>query len=98
MGRVRFKGRVRPGREDEYDRHHAQMWPDSSQLVAESGPRNATIVRRGTPVVGYAECHPDAANAHAGDRTELCACWAWSTTDVLEDGEPDGVPEVRHQD
>ena len=55
--------RIFPGTEAEYDRRHAEIWPELVTEIQESGIRNFTGFRRGTDVWYYAECHPDAATA-----------------------------------
>lgn len=57
--------RTFPGTEAEYDRRHAEIWPELVREIQESGIRNFTGFRRGTDVWYYAECHPDAATAWA---------------------------------
>lgn len=63
MERVAFYIRIFPGTEAEYDRRHAEIWPDLVDEIRESGIRNFTGFRRGTDVWYYGECHPDARTA-----------------------------------
>jgi L-rhamnose mutarotase len=57
--------RIFPGTEAEYERRHAEIWPELVAEIQESGIRNFSGFRRGTDVWYYAECHPDAATAWA---------------------------------
>jgi L-rhamnose mutarotase len=61
--RVCFTFEIQPGTEDEYKRRHDEIWPELVEAIRESGFANYTLFRRGTQVVGYAECHPDRAAA-----------------------------------
>jgi L-rhamnose mutarotase len=65
MERVLFWFRIYPGTEADYDRLHADVWPELVEEIRASGLRNMTGFRRGTDVWYYVECHPDAATAFA---------------------------------
>ena len=63
MERILFYLRIFPGTEAEYDRRHAEIWPELVAEIRESGIHNMSGFRRGTDVWYYAECEPDAATA-----------------------------------
>ncbi len=63
MERVAFYLRIFPGTEAEYDRRHAEVWPELVDEIRESGIRKLHRFRRGTDVWYYAECEPDAKTA-----------------------------------
>lgn len=65
MERICFYLRIFPGTEVEYDRRHAEIWPELVEEIRESGIHNFSGFRRGTDVWYYAECEPDAATAFA---------------------------------
>jgi L-rhamnose mutarotase len=65
MERACFYLRLFPGTEQEYDRRHAEIWPELADEIRESGLRNMSGFRRGTDVWYYVECHPDARTAFA---------------------------------
>lgn len=65
MERICFYLRIFPGTEAEYDRRHAEIWPELVEEIRESGIHNFSGFRRGTDVWYYAECEPDAATAFA---------------------------------
>ncbi len=54
---------VHPERTQEYDRRHAEPWPEMMRALAEAGFHNYTGFRRGSQVVYYGEFHPDMATA-----------------------------------
>ncbi|MFN8623340.1 MAG: L-rhamnose mutarotase [Chloroflexota bacterium] len=63
MERICFYLRIFPGTEAEYDRRHAEIWPELVEEIRESGIHNFSGFRRGTDVWYYAECEPDARTA-----------------------------------
>jgi len=54
-----FSIQLVPGTEEEYDRRHAQVWPEMVEAMHACGIRNSTGFRRGNEVFYYAECEPD---------------------------------------
>lgn len=84
MQRVCFLMEIIPGQEAEYEKRHREIWPELTAALSDAGVRNYTLFRRGTSVIAYAECHPDAATAFGTvGRTEVNARWARWFTDVL---------------
>jgi len=59
MERALFYLRIFPGTEAEYDRRHAEIWPELVTEIRESGLRNMSGFRRGTDVWYYVEAEPD---------------------------------------
>ncbi|TBL78612.1 L-rhamnose mutarotase [Paenibacillus thalictri] len=53
--RCAFSLAIIPGREEEYDRRHQEVWPELLQLLKESGFRNYSIFRRGSVLFAYME-------------------------------------------
>lgn len=64
MERGCFYLRIFPGTEAEYDRRHAEIWPELVQEIRESGLA-MTGFRRGTDVWYYVEGRPDVEKAFA---------------------------------
>ncbi|MFP5343324.1 MAG: L-rhamnose mutarotase [Candidatus Limnocylindria bacterium] len=58
MERACFYLRIFPGTEAEYDRRHAEIWPELVEEIRESGLRNFSGFRRGTDVWYYTEVAP----------------------------------------
>ena len=58
MDRALFYLRIFPGTEAEYDKRHAEIWPELVEEIRESGLRNFTGFRRGTDVWYYTEVEP----------------------------------------
>lgn len=95
---------ILPGQEEEYERRHAQVWPELETELRAAGVRNYTLFRRGTHVFAYAECEPDAETAFGEvGKTEVNRRWAQWFTDVLAvhteaDGRLVEAREVWHLD
>ncbi len=51
------------GAEAEYKKRHDEIWPALVVAIQDAGLKNYSLFRRGTQVVAYVECHPDAATA-----------------------------------
>jgi L-rhamnose mutarotase len=58
MDQAVFYLRIFPGTEAEYDRRHAEIWPELVDEIRESGLRNFSGFRRGTDVWYYTEVEP----------------------------------------
>ncbi len=65
MDRACFYIRIFPGTEAEYDRRHAEIWPELVTEIRESGLRNFSGFRRGTDVWYFTEGDPDPVTAFA---------------------------------
>jgi L-rhamnose mutarotase len=65
MERVCFYFEIFEGMEDEYKKRHDEIWPELVADIKAAGFSNYSLFRRGTLVVGYAECEPDVATAFA---------------------------------
>lgn len=65
MERALFYLRIFPGTEAEYDRRHAEIWPELVEEIRSSGIRNFSGFRRGCDVWYYGEYTPDAKTAFA---------------------------------
>jgi L-rhamnose mutarotase len=63
MERACFYLRIFPGTEGEYDRRHADIWPELVTEIRESGLRNMSGFRRGTDVWYFQEADPDTRTA-----------------------------------
>ena len=56
MERFAWKGRIKPGMQEEYKLRHDRIWPEMLALLKEAGIRNYTIWSDGRDVFGYYEC------------------------------------------
>ncbi len=65
MERYCFTFELKPGMEDEYRARHDEIWPEMVAAIREAGIANYSLFRRGTEVIAYCECQPDARTAFA---------------------------------
>ena len=104
MERTCFTFEIRPGAEDEYKRRHDEIWPELVEAIKDAGLSNYTLFRRGTQVIAYVECEPDAATAFAKvGANEANARWSEWFEDIIvaltdEDGQLFTAHEVWHLD
>lgn len=79
MQRVCFTFELYEGVETEYERRHAEIWPELVTDIQNAGFHNYSLFRRGTQVVAYVEVEPDLDTALATLATsEVNARWsAW---------------------
>jgi L-rhamnose mutarotase len=61
--RVCFTFEIYESKVAEYEKRHAEIWPDLVQALNECGFTNYTIFRRGVTAVGYLEAVPSKAVA-----------------------------------
>jgi len=98
MERLCFEITLHPGAEAEYDRRHDELWPQMREALLESGWSNYSLFRRGSTVIGYAECTPDAETAIAAiGKTHVNAKWRESLTHVIASLEDEGGNPVRYR-
>lgn len=104
MRRTCFTFQLRPGREEEYERRHREVWPELLSVLSASGVRNYTLFRSGRTVIAYCECYPDATTAFgAVGASEVNARWSAWFEDTIEeltdaDGQLHFAEEVWHLD
>lgn len=76
MQRVCFVLRIRPGRLDEYQRHHATVWPEMLDALSEAGWRNYSLFSRPDGlVIGYLETESFERSLALMDATDVNARW-----------------------
>lgn len=86
MERACFVMTVLPGREEEYERRHREIWDEMVTELTRSGIKNYSLFRRDRTVIAYAECHPDTETAFGKmGATEVNARWSEWFADVLEE-------------
>lgn len=86
MERACFIMTVLPGREEEYERRHREIWDEMVAELRRSGITNYSLFRRGRTVIAYAECIPDATTAFGiMGATDVNKRWSEWFGDVLEE-------------
>lgn len=96
--------RLRPGAEQDYDRLHADVWPDVLSALSAAGLRNYSIFRHGRDLFSYSEY---VGTDHAADMRRLGSLPEVQEWDAamaeLQEPDPSGgpgrwtdLPEVFH--
>ena len=105
MKRFAFKMFLKPGFEAEYEKRHAQLWPELKKQIADSGVRNYSIYwDKDTNILfGYQEVIGDSNSQDAEAADEITRKWWDYMADIMEvnpDNSPVTVPikEVFHLD
>ena len=105
MKREAFKMFLKPGCEAEYERRHAQIWPELKQLLSENGVYDYSIYwDKDTNILfGYQEVEGEANSQDAEAADEITRKWWDYMADIMEvnpDNSPVTVPiqEVFHLD
>ena len=104
MERVCFTFSIYEGQEAEYKKRHDEIWPELVEVIKAAGMANYSLFRRGTEIIAYVECTPDAATCFAKvGESEHNTRWAEWFTDVIvtltdENGELKRADEVWHLD
>lgn len=104
--RFAFKMFLKPGMEKEYERRHAQLWPELKQQIKDAGVSNYSIYwDKDTNILfGYQEVADGAANSQdVSAADEITLRWWDYMKDLMEtnpDNSPVTVPiqEVFHLD
>ncbi|MEP6478402.1 MAG: L-rhamnose mutarotase [Rhodoglobus sp.] len=92
MQRVCFQLQVKPERLAEYTQHHAAVWPEMLQAIADSGRHNYSLFLRDDGLlIGYYETESVAASQAALAADPRTAAWEAAMADyfVSLDGRPD---------
>jgi L-rhamnose mutarotase len=93
-----------PGLEAEYERRHAEVWPELVTALQDAGFSNYSLFRRGTEVIAYTECEPTVQAALAKlEAMEVNARWSayirsLMTRSVDAEGRFFTVDEIWHLD
>ena len=104
MERLCYTFELIAGMEEEYERRHANVWPELVTALKESGFSNYSLFRRGTEVIAYAECESTVQAAlQRLEQYEVNARWSSYIRSIMsrsvdEEGRFFTVPEIWHLD
>jgi L-rhamnose mutarotase len=84
MERYVWKGKLRPGKIDEYIRRHDQIWSEMSKLLDEAGIHNYTIWNQGDELFGYYECESIDHAIKVQSQSAVVERWNEYMKDVME--------------
>jgi len=96
MVRKAFRMSVHPGREAEYHRRHAPIWPELDAVLRAHGVQSYSIFLdpQTRDLFAYVEIEDEARWAAIAD-TEVCRRW-WQSMHELMPTNPDSSPISRH--
>lgn len=84
MERVLWKGRLLPGKEQEYRKRHDEIWPEMTENLNNQGIRNYSIFLRGTEVIGYYECPSIEHMRKVKAESQVAKRWAEAMEGIIE--------------
>ena len=84
MEKVLGKGRLVPGKEQEYRKIHDEIWPEMTENLNNQGIRNYSIFIRDREVIGYYECPSIAHMKEVKAKSEVAARWAKAMEGIIE--------------
>lgn len=90
--RVIWRGRILPGKTEEYIECHEHIWPEMVRNLKEQGISNYSIFLSGDELVGYYECEDFEKLQQVKAASSVAKEWADSMAGIVEiEKEPDGV-------
>lgn len=92
MRRVCFLLKVHPGRLEEYERRHEEVWPEMRAALREAGWHNYSLFSSGDgTIIGYLETDDFDAAREAMARVEVNTRWQAAMAPFFQgiDGKPD---------
>ncbi len=90
--------RVREGKEEEYRRAHAHVWPELVQAAREAGLHNHSTFISGRNVIAYLEAeNPEEAFSRLL-KTDVKQRWDQAMSELLEAADTPSFQEVFHFD
>ncbi|MCI9552392.1 MAG: L-rhamnose mutarotase [Acutalibacter sp.] len=85
MERMAWRGRIKPGKKEEYVRRHREIWPEMTAVLKAAGICNYTIFADGDLLFGYYECEKGVAFAEKTQaQSPVVDRWNQYMEDILE--------------
>ena len=85
MEHMAWKGRIKPGCKAEYQRRHAEIWPEMVKVLKEAGICNYSIFYCKDELFGYYECEKGVAYAEKVQaESPIVDRWNEYMKDILE--------------
>ena len=84
MERVAFAMKLLPGKEAEYRRRHAAVWPEMLDALRAAGCHNYSIYQRDDDLFGYFEVDDFERFRAMMDASEVNARWQADMTDLID--------------
>ena len=83
MEHMAWKGRIKPGCKAEYQRRHAEIWPEMVKVLKDAGICNYSIFYCNDEVFGYYECDSIAEAARVQAESPVVDRWNEYMKDVM---------------
>lgn len=83
MERYAWKGRVFPGKIEEYEKRHKEIWQEMKEMFRAAGIRNYTIWNVGEELFGYYECDSIEKAGAVQAQSEVTSRWKEYMKDVM---------------
>ena len=84
MERHAWKGRIFPGKLEEYIKRHDEIWPEMKVMLAQAGIRNYTIWNVGEDLFGYYECDSVQYALQFQAASDVNKRWSTYMSDIME--------------
>ena len=84
MERIGFTMRILPGREDEYRRRHAAVWPEMLAALKTAGCADYSIYQRGRDLFGYMVVDDFARFRATMDASPVNARWQADMAELID--------------
>ena len=83
MEHIAWKGRIKPGCKAEYQRRHAEIWPEMVKVLKDAGICNYSIFYCNDELFGYYECDSIAEAARVQAESPVVDRWNEYMKDVM---------------
>ena len=90
--------RIKQGKEEEYHRAHAHVWPELVQAAQEAGLRNHSTFVSGRTVIAYLEAENAEEAFSRLLKTDVKCRWDKAMSELLEEADTPSFEEVFHFD
>ncbi|MDY4167026.1 MULTISPECIES: L-rhamnose mutarotase [Eubacteriales] len=85
MERMAWRGKIKPGKKEEYIRRHNEIWPEMVEVLKKAGICNYTIYADKNELFGYYECEKGVAYAEKTQaESAVVDRWNEYMKDILE--------------
>ncbi|HZO99131.1 MAG TPA: L-rhamnose mutarotase [Terriglobales bacterium] len=98
MERKAWLLRVKEGKEEEYRRVHAAVWPELIEAARQAGLRNHSCFLEGRRVIAYVEADDIDAAFRKLLATDVKKQWDQAMSSILEETDSSSFEEVFHFD
>ena len=78
-----WKGKLYPGKLDDYIKIHDNIWPEMLASLEAQGISNYTIWNCGDEIIGYYECESLAEAERIKAESEVCQRWSNAMQDIM---------------